>query len=450
MTSSANPPILTSLVTGSPPGQNGSATSGSTASSGASTADSDDQFFNILQSVKVQTSSESGLNPHEEQGGMWTTQMLPGGLHDGGKLIVDQPISTSSLAHLSGIQQDTRSPSFTSMLNTPTMKATGDAIMSYEGHLDQGLMELSSSVFSASGLPVTVPVEGPVQGGSSLPVDGKGLPELVTPPKMLHRDTKAAFQDSVRVSHGTVSVSDDGQALLTQPRELPAAFATSAISERLPNPEFVLPMAKMPGTKNGPGFTASTSVTPDISVLASDGDPNASDVTRSAAALTLDKLSAIQQTTTLTLPRPAGTPGWDQGLGQRVLWMVENGLKQAELRLDPPNLGSVSIRISMLDDQAQLMLQAANPAAREALESALPKLREMFNQQGLTLGDADVSDQQAQSNSGDNIEQGAARDRREGGEQLDTNSGDSEQGSQGTGSSILSDDGGRGLIDEFV
>lgn len=88
-----------------------------------------------------------------------------------------------------------------------------------------------------------------------------------------------------------------------------------------------------------------------------------------------------------------------QQLRERLMFMVNNGVQRAEIRLDPPDLGSMSIRVTVQNDQAQVNFQAQNPQAREMLEQAMPRLRELMEQQGLQLADSDVSEQQQQGDS---------------------------------------------------
>ncbi len=116
-----------------------------------------------------------------------------------------------------------------------------------------------------------------------------------------------------------------------------------------------------------------------------------------------NQLATVGPATTLNLA--AG--GWDKALGQRLVFMAANGIDGAELRLDPPALGTVHVKLSLQGDHAQLLMQAANPAAREALETALPRLREMFDANGLQLDSAQVADREA-SNRQPNEEQGGA------------------------------------------
>lgn len=82
-----------------------------------------------------------------------------------------------------------------------------------------------------------------------------------------------------------------------------------------------------------------------------------------------------------------------QSLANRINLMNAKNMQAAEMRLDPPNLGSVRVQIRMDGDQATVIFQAANAHARELLEQSLPKLREMMEEQGLMLADAQVSDE---------------------------------------------------------
>ena len=83
-------------------------------------------------------------------------------------------------------------------------------------------------------------------------------------------------------------------------------------------------------------------------------------------------------------------------LGQRLMMMVEQKIQQAEIQLDPPELGSLMVRIQVNQDQAHVSFVAQHAHAKDALEQALPKLKEMFQQQNMDLVQADVSQQKQQ------------------------------------------------------
>lgn len=92
---------------------------------------------------------------------------------------------------------------------------------------------------------------------------------------------------------------------------------------------------------------------------------------------------------------------WARVMSSRVVWMAREGVQQAELRLNPAHLGPVEVRLSMQNEQTSVTFIASNAAARDALEQALPRLRESFNENGLALNHAEVSHQE-QSSQGSN------------------------------------------------
>lgn len=92
------------------------------------------------------------------------------------------------------------------------------------------------------------------------------------------------------------------------------------------------------------------------------------------------------------VPQPVGSKGWEGAIADRVMWMVQGEQQTARLKLNPPNLGPLEVRVSVNQDQTSVSFLASQAAVREALEAALPRLREMFDQQSLQLVRADVSD----------------------------------------------------------
>lgn len=86
-------------------------------------------------------------------------------------------------------------------------------------------------------------------------------------------------------------------------------------------------------------------------------------------------------------------PGWTQGMGKQILMMVQQNISSAEIRLNPANLGPIEVRIEMSDDQVNVALSSRHAVVREAMEQALPKLREMFDDNGLNLASTDISQQ---------------------------------------------------------
>lgn len=92
-----------------------------------------------------------------------------------------------------------------------------------------------------------------------------------------------------------------------------------------------------------------------------------------------------------TLAPQVGSPGWDQALGQKVVWMVSGEQQSASLTLNPPDLGPLQIELKVANNQATANFTAGQQEVRQALEAAMPRLREMLGEAGIQLGQASVS-----------------------------------------------------------
>ncbi|MCK9395694.1 MAG: flagellar hook-length control protein FliK [Methylobacter sp.] len=91
------------------------------------------------------------------------------------------------------------------------------------------------------------------------------------------------------------------------------------------------------------------------------------------------------------ITKPLSHPEWNKDLGERIVWMNSRAIPAAEIRLNPPHLGPISVRVDVADDQATVVFTAQHAAVRETLEASIPKLREMMGAQQLNLVDVTVS-----------------------------------------------------------
>lgn len=94
-----------------------------------------------------------------------------------------------------------------------------------------------------------------------------------------------------------------------------------------------------------------------------------------------------------TINTPVRDAAWGDKLGERVLMLSGNQVKTAEIKLTPADLGPLRVRISVEEGAAHVSFHAQHAVTREAIEQALPRLREMLADSGLSLGQADVSEQ---------------------------------------------------------
>lgn len=154
-----------------------------------------------------------------------------------------------------------------------------------------------------------------------------------------------------------------------------------------------------------------------------------------------EKADAVNAVIQRSLQKPvlAGEAG--RQLGERLALMVRGDIHQATIRLDPPELGMMDVRITVQNDQTQVQIVVQSPQVREALESQSVRLREFLEQQGLSLAKLDIRDESAGNQHADSEQ-------------------DAESGGDATGRRGSEDDAtdesapgvtwGQGLVDQFV
>ena len=110
-----------------------------------------------------------------------------------------------------------------------------------------------------------------------------------------------------------------------------------------------------------------------------------------AQATALQNAQATTSAPTDRLGARVGTPAWDNQVGQKVIWMVGGEDQSATLELNPPDLGPVQVVLNVSNDLASVTFSSQQLEVRQALENALPRLREMMSESGIALGDAQVN-----------------------------------------------------------
>ena len=139
------------------------------------------------------------------------------------------------------------------------------------------------------------------------------------------------------------------------------------------------------------------------------------------------------------------SPQWQNALGERMVWMVKRDLQQAELRLNPQHLGPVEVRIEIRNEQASITFSAHHAVTRDALEAAVPRLREMLGDNGVNLASVDISRQH--SGSGQGQQRGGEDGQRQDRSVLPEDVAQISDGSPDSGRVLY---GGVGLVDLFA
>jgi len=102
-----------------------------------------------------------------------------------------------------------------------------------------------------------------------------------------------------------------------------------------------------------------------------------------------------------TITTPLGQSGWADEFSQKIIWMSTQQNQIAELHLNPPDLGPLNVVMKISDNQVTVQFTSPHSAVRDAVENALPKLREILADNNIMLGNATVSDQPPRDRSGE-------------------------------------------------
>jgi flagellar hook-length control protein FliK len=119
-----------------------------------------------------------------------------------------------------------------------------------------------------------------------------------------------------------------------------------------------------------------------------------------AGASLLAGKSIQGQAPSLVMPAvstPLSNPAWAADFSRQFVALTQGNPTQfhtVELRLDPPDLGPVRITLHISDSVAQTVFVSPHAVVRQTIENALPQLQQQLAQAGLSLGQANVSDQQ--------------------------------------------------------
>ncbi|MDR2838769.1 MAG: flagellar hook-length control protein FliK [Azonexus sp.] len=99
----------------------------------------------------------------------------------------------------------------------------------------------------------------------------------------------------------------------------------------------------------------------------------------------------------LRVDAPLHTPVWPQQFGDKVVWMAKSDQQTAQLDINPPQLGPVQITVNLNGNQASILFASPHAEVRQAIENAMPQLKEMLSAAGINLGEANVGANPQQS-----------------------------------------------------
>ena len=269
-------------------------------------------------------------------------------------------------------------------------------------------------------------------GGESLPADGRPLPNAMLLPAAVMTTQNAsplnsdARLDTAEVALEGLPVQSDGRLtgyLRTTATFEKAGRAQAIAMSALPTAAHATDMLAVTANEASGQYARLQAVQADNVAVATPlmdltVPTSPQHNTHLAAPLMQAGLGTPMQTNqavlTPAVPTHVQQPQWGDDVSNRVVWMVKQDIQAADMRLNPPHLGPLEVRISMTQDQVNISFSTHHGAVREALDNAMPRLREMLADNGLQLANANVShrsasDQQgsAQHNGGNGATQGS-------------------------------------------
>ncbi len=123
--------------------------------------------------------------------------------------------------------------------------------------------------------------------------------------------------------------------------------------------------------------------------------PRADPTAWAAFAVPVDSAASRQSAASALPPieAPVGSPRFVNETAQQVTWLVKNGLSEAEIRVRPADMGPISVRIEMNQNEATISFAVTQPETRAAVQDSLHRLTEMLADSGISLGEASVGGQ---------------------------------------------------------
>lgn len=236
----------------------------------------------------------------------------------------------------------------------------------------------------------------------------------------LSAGAQTAFDNAASSADGSGAEAGNANAATTSDMSLSAQGGAQALGNAMAASHAVATAAVSPAGPTTPSSVA------DVSALGN------------IAATALPTPLASASGHSLTLNAPVGSSGFAKELGQQITWLSGQDVKQAQIRLNPQDLGPLDVKVSVEHGRVDVAFFAQHPAAAAAVQQGLGQLHQMLGGQGLSLGHATVGQHAQQQSGSQQPPQGQS-----------ASSGDAEAGAETPVTSVLRQVA-IGLVDAFA
>ena len=107
-------------------------------------------------------------------------------------------------------------------------------------------------------------------------------------------------------------------------------------------------------------------------------------------------LNTTQINQNLEVKTPMGKSQWNKNFSKQIVMMANKGMQMAKIKLNPMSLGPVEAMVKLSGETAVVNLTSLHLTTKEALENAIPRLKEMLNENGFSQVDVNVAHQDKQ------------------------------------------------------
>lgn len=104
-----------------------------------------------------------------------------------------------------------------------------------------------------------------------------------------------------------------------------------------------------------------------------------------------------QTSTTVTVPakvielsQSVVNPEWGDEFNQQIIWIGQQKIKSATIKLNPQELGPLEVSIKVVKEVATVNITTHSAPVRDLIEQALPRLRDMMAEQGINLSQVNI------------------------------------------------------------
>jgi flagellar hook-length control protein FliK len=219
---------------------------------------------------------------------------------------------------------------------------------------------------------------------------------------------KATAATTTATATATTATDDAASTVTATPRDVRPA----PLEARTDDTKDALRAAADQGSARGTAMTiepVASKPAPDAFIAGKDTVPS-TPLTTAVAAPPAPRHEA-PAALTVAIATPLDAPDFPSALGLQLSVFARDGIQQAELQLNPAEMGPVSVQITMDGTQARVDFGADLAATRHVIEAGLPELASALRDAGFTLAGGGVSQHsQGRGDRGDPSGRGGRRE----------------------------------------